>query len=51
MNFFKLLILSVVTAVQAKVLNFTQYESEWVKGNIIFFLRIKKIIQNINIFY
>jgi len=32
MNFFKLLILSVVTAVQAKVLNFTQYESEWVKG-------------------
>jgi len=32
MKFFKLLILSVLTTVQAKVLNFTQYNYEWVKG-------------------
>jgi len=32
MKFFKLLIFSVLATVQAKVLNFTQYESEWVKG-------------------
>jgi len=32
MKFLKLLMLSAIAAVQGKVLNFTQYESEWVKG-------------------
>ncbi|KAG4097612.1 hypothetical protein H8356DRAFT_1308868 [Neocallimastix lanati (nom. inval.)] len=32
MKFFNLLIFSVLATIQAKVLNFTQYEREWVKG-------------------
>jgi len=36
MKFFKLITLFAVTVVQgARVLNFTQYDAEWVKGKFI----------------